>query len=78
VFFQGLLGFPALEQHDGGFRPLLVENVTSGTTGLGPQAPLDGSKNLQDSVVSVRRWQESHRSDKHACHALRDPCRGGL
>jgi hypothetical protein len=28
--------------------------------------------------VSVRRWQDSYRSDNHACHALRDPCRGGF
>ncbi|MCK7517072.1 MAG: hypothetical protein MZV64_04810 [Ignavibacteriales bacterium] len=29
-------------------------------------APLNGPENLQHGVVSVRRWQDSDRSDNHA------------
>jgi len=47
VFFQAILGFPALEQHDGRFRPLLVEDVTGRHNRAGPAAPLDGSKDLR-------------------------------
>ena len=54
VILERLLGFPALEQHDGGFRSLLVEDVAGGATRLGPHGPLDGPQDLEHGSVSVR------------------------
>ena len=59
------LGFPPLEEHSRGFRPLFLTDVAGQAAGLGLHRSLDGPKDLEHFRPPFRIQRDSEGSDDH-------------